>query len=195
MNTSQRIIFIVRHGEKPETPPPHGIDLKGNHDSHSLLPLGWQRAGALVRLFAPFDGRPRGGLATPTQLIAPDYEDPKVLAAHRTHETIFPLSQLLGVEIETPYDEGDEAKLGKALAEATTGAVTLICWEHDRLPTIANHIAPVAAGTEIPQTWPGDRFDVVWSFAYDSAGSRYVFSQVPQMLLSGDSDKPIHAHS
>jgi hypothetical protein len=189
-----RTIFISRHGEKPadppSQPPPFGVDVDGNQDAHSLLPLGWQRAGALATLFAPFGGALRGGILTPGQLISPDYGSSAKTAEHRTYQTIYPLSQLIGIDIENPYAEGSEAELGQSVAAASSG-VTLICWEHTAIPTIANNILPIAAGTVIPQTWPGNRFDVVWSFTLTPGVGSYEFSQVPQMLLAGDSDTPI----
>jgi hypothetical protein len=39
--------------------------------------------------------------------------------------------------------------------------------------------------------WPGDRFDVIWTFTLDRDGGRYVFGQVPQQLLGGDTDTVI----
>jgi broad specificity phosphatase PhoE len=178
-----RSIFIIRHGEKP--PPGHGVDAGGKQDEHSLVPLGWQRAGALATLFA---GK-RAAFPEPTELIAPKYA--KDASRERTHQTITPLAALLGVEIESPYKEGKEKKLAGKVAAATSG-VTLICWEHDHLPAIAANI-PTPPGTAIPASWPGKRFDVVWCFALDSDSGVYEFSQVPQMLLHGDRDTPIGA--
>jgi hypothetical protein len=96
-----RTIFIIRHAEKPHTPPPYGVDIDGNHDKHSLLPRGWQRAGALATLFAPCEGDFRPGLKIPTQLIAPDYGDENENARHRPHETLLPLKQRIGLDVET----------------------------------------------------------------------------------------------
>ena len=145
-DSSARTIFIIRHGEKPETPGsgkkpkvPFGVDLDGLYDVHSLLTVGWQRAGALATLFAPHDGRYRSGLTRPAQLIAPAYTTNPLV--ERTHETILPLSLLLKLEIESPFAEGDEEKLGKAVA-ASTASVTLICWEHKGIPVIAGAICP-----------------------------------------------------
>lgn len=182
---SARVIFVIRHGEKPPLlPPPSGVELDGTHDEHSLLPLGWQRAGALATLFAPYDGHLREGLAAPDELISPQY--PKGIATHRTYETIYPLSQLVGVAIANPYPEGAEARLAQTLAAATKG-VTLVCWEHHAIQKIAENIMP---DTTFPK-WPADRFDVVWSFVRVSSSPGYVFSQVPQMLLAGDRDTAI----
>jgi hypothetical protein len=193
MNTqTPRTIFLIRHGEKPETPPPYGVDVNGNQDEHSLLPRGWQRAGALAALFEPFGTQPRTGLATPTELISPDYGDPASTSVHRTYQTIQPLGELIQVATETPYSEGQEATLGAQLAAATTG-VTLVCWEHHAIHEIANSILPIAPGTQIPQAWPGQRFDVVWAFTYDTGASQYAFTQIPQMVLAGDENSPIPA--
>jgi hypothetical protein len=202
-----RTIFIIRHGEKPaDPPPPNGVDVDGNIDDHSLAPVGWQRAGALVGLFAPFGGCQRPGILTPERLYSPGYGSATKTAAERTHETILPLSQLLDLTIDNKYVEGkadpetgstgdtdapSEAQLGADVAAKTSG-VTLICWEHTAIAEIANAIVPIAAGTVIPQTWPDARYDVVWSFARPGgSGDPYVFSQIPQMLLWGDLDTPI----
>jgi len=189
-----RTIFISRHGEKPADPPaqppPFGVDVDGNQDGHSLVPRGWQRAGGLATLFAPFGRALRAGVLTPGQLISPDYGSSSKTAEHRTYQTIYPLSQLIGLDIQNPYAEGSEPELGQTVAAARSG-VTLICWEHTAIATIANSILPIAAGTVIPQTWPGDRFDVVWSFTFNPDADTYEFVQVPQMLLAGDIDTPI----
>ncbi len=191
---SARMIFITRHGEKPAdppaTPPPYGVDLQGNQNAHSLLPLGWQRAGGLASRFAPFASEVRTGLLTPSQLISPDYGTPAKTTEHRTYQTIYPLSQLTGIAIQNPYAEGSEPQLGQTVAAARSG-ITLICWEHQAIPAIANNILPIASGTTIPQTWPGTRFDVVWTFTFNTDTGVYEFGQTPQMLLAGDLDTPI----
>ncbi len=38
---------------------------------------------------------------------------------------------------------------------------------------------------QTPQTWPDDRFDIVWVF--ERADGGWSFTQVPQLLLAGDS--------
>jgi hypothetical protein len=177
-----RTVFILRHGEKP---PPQGVDVDGAPDDHSLVPRGWQRSGALTTLFAPFEGALRAGLLTPSELIAPAY--PKHAANERTHQTLLGISGRLELQVETPFAEGEEAQLGAVLAAARTG-VTLVCWEHKAIPAIADSIAPGAA---IPGTWPDDRFDVVWSFSLLAGADDYAFTQIPELLLAGDSPEPI----
>jgi hypothetical protein len=42
---------------------------------------------------------------------------------------------------------------------------------------------------DVAPKWPSDRFDMVWLFTWSS--NQYQFTQVPQLLLADDSDKPI----
>jgi hypothetical protein len=188
-------IYLIRHGEKPADPPtptappspPFGIDVNGNQDIHSLLPRGWQRSGALAVLFAPTTGPLQAGLHTPMTLLSPDYGKPKKTQAHRTYQTIQGLSARLNVPINTPYPEGQEPALATAVVADYTGVV-LICWEHQHIPAIAAAL-PTVSGTQIPAAWPGHRFDLIWSFSLNTGASSttYVFSQIPQQVLSGDS--------
>jgi hypothetical protein len=71
--------------------------------------------------------------------------------------------------------------------------VVLICWEHDHIPSLASSL-PAVAGTVIPQAWPGDRFDVIWTFTLaPGTPAQYAFTQIPQQLLSGDANTVIPA--
>jgi len=199
------IIYVIRHGEKPADPtpaahgksakptPPFGVDDQGNQDDHSLLPRGWQRSGALAVLFDPALGPQQAGLRLPGALLSPSYGNPGKTSTHRTYETILGLSGRLGVAIDSPFGEGQEPQLAASVVSSYSGVV-LICWEHDHIPALASAL-PTVPGTAIPQKWPGDRFDVVWTFTLvpGSAPARYTFGQVPQQLLSGDTDTVIPA--
>jgi hypothetical protein len=184
-----RVVYVMRHGEKPpDTPPPDGVDDQGVQNEHSLITLGWQRSGALATLFAPFLGPLRAGIVAPTELIAPSY--PKHESKERTHQTLSAISARLDVAVTAPYAEGSETELGQWLAAATTG-VTLVCWEHHAIPAIAAAIIPPIPGTPVPTRWPGDRFDMVWSFTRAPGADTYTFAQIPELLLAGDSPDPI----
>jgi broad specificity phosphatase PhoE len=203
---SPDIIYIIRHGEKPADPPavasgqtppapapPFGVDSQGNENPHSLLPRGWQRSGALAVLFDPATGPLQAALQTPDALLSPDYGSADKTAGHRTHETIQALSDRLGLAIVSAYAEGDEPALAAAVVSQNSGVV-LICWEHDHIPALASSL-PTVTGTVIPSPWPGDRFDVIWAFmlAPGTAPPQYTFTQIPQQLLSGDTDTVISA--
>jgi hypothetical protein len=200
------IIYIIRHGEKPADPPPaappanppapgppFGVDFQGIQDAHSLLPMGWQRSGALTVLFDPALGPLQAGLLTPATLLSPSYGDPGKTTAHRTYQTIQGLAGRLGLAIASPFAEGQEPALAASVVSGYSGVV-LICWEHDHIPALASAL-PAAPGTVIPQQWPGDRFDVIWVFTLVSGQSpvQYAFTQIPQQLLSGDTDTIIPA--
>ena len=190
-------IYIIRHGEKPEEPTPRravpahrGVDFQGHENEHSLLPRGWQRSGALAALFDPTQGPLRAGLQVPRMLVSPSYGDSGKTTRHRTHQTIRGISDRLGIAITTDFAKGREQHLAAALAESGPGAV-LICWEHAHIPALASAL-PLVPGTVIPKAWPDHRFDLIWAFTRTTR-DEYSFGQIPQLLLSGDTDTIIAA--
>jgi hypothetical protein len=200
------VIYIIRHGEKPADPPPvapgqsppppvapFGVDDQGVQDAHGLLPRGWQRSGALAVLFDPARGPLQAGLFTPAALLSPSYGSPGKTTAHRTYQTVQGLSERLGLPIASAFAEGQEPQLAVSVVSGYSGIV-LICWEHDHIPALASSL-PTMLGTAIPQKWPGDRFDVIWTFTLvpGAAPAQYTFGQHPQQLLSGDTDTVIPA--
>jgi hypothetical protein len=197
-------IYIIRHGEKPADPPPiapgqaapapaapFGVDFQGNQDPHSLLPRGWQRSGALAVLLDPAIGGTQAGLKTPAALLSPSYGHADKTTGHRTYQTIQALSDRLGLAIVSDFAEDSEPQLAAGVVSGYSGVV-LIRWEHDHIPAIATSL-PTAPGTVIPQPWPGDRFDVIWTFTLTPGTTQYTFGQIPQQLLSGDTDTVIPA--
>lgn len=202
-------IMIIRHGEKPPEPPKHkpppfGVTADGVQDGASLIVRGWQRAGALATFFAPQPGQPFGSpqIATPQFAYASKIEakgskptDKKGKqvgsTSRRPQETITPLLEKLGGAVTTDFsiDKGEEKSLAKAAA--ARAGVVLICWEHQSIPSIAQHL-PVDPKKPAPKSWPTDsnkkgRFDVVWVFDLEQGAGLYSFTQVPQNLLAGDS--------
>ena len=183
-------IMLIRHAEKPDDPPPpHGVNKHGDHDAESLTVHGWQRAGALACFFAPTHGPLQSPLiSTPQVLYAspPGSSGSEESKSQRPVETITPLAKKLGVTIDTSFTKGQEVQVAEA-AMGQSGTV-LVCWQHTDLHLIANQI--LGNDTTSPQTWPGDRYDVVWVFDL-RPDLGYNFFQVPQMLLAGDSTDPI----
>jgi hypothetical protein len=176
--------MVVRHGEKPsKPPPPYGIDAKGQQNEDCLIPRGWQRSGALACLFSDWGVAVRPGLAAPKSVYATE----PASKSKRPEETVSAVAalQLNGAKPDLNFKEGDEPKLAKAAKDAE-GPV-LIGWHHEAIPAIANAI--LGNKTTAPQHWPGKRFDMVWVF--DLNDGAWTFSQVPQLVLFGDSDKPI----
>ncbi len=185
-------VMLIRHAEKPVVlsngTQVNGIDESGNADANSLIPQGWQRAGALVPLF----GSSFGPLPTPSYLFAPNVFG---AGSKRPFETITPLAAELGITMDTTpggvspgqYAPADYARMvPDALA---CPGIVLIAWEHEFIPSIANLI--LGNSTTVPQAWPGARFDVVWTFDLNPATNTYSFNQLPQLLLQGDLSTPI----
>lgn len=200
-------IMLIRHGEKP-TGNTVGIDPDGQTDKSSLIVQGWQRAGALACLFAPTKGPlQHHQLATPDYLYAADphsdansdetsdeaTDDATDDAAsggttsggggdsNRPYQTILPLSKKMQKKIHHHLTKKQTKELVTEVTQRD--GVVLIAWEHGQIPKIANRI--LGNDTTAPQSWPGERFDIVWVFDLASDG-QYVFHQVPQLLLHGD---------
>lgn len=176
-------IMLIRHAEKP-TASIKGVTKAGAANKEELIVRGWQRSGALVRLFAPVDGKitdPR--LAQPKTIFASTVG--KHSKSLRPQHTVLALAMALNLKLDLRFPKGDETDLAKA-AVAAVGPV-LIAWEHEDIPDIVNSI--VSNNTTCPQKWAGSRFDLVW--VLDRQGQGWSFSQVPQMLLPGDSKSPI----
>ncbi len=186
--TQPAILLMIRHGEKPSDGD-QGIDEQGNANPDGLIPRGWERAGALVTLFAPNSTTLSSTLPRPGALVTPKYPEP----VHRPYLTLLPLSQRLGVTIESEHAVGaDPAKIVNSLIALDT-MVVLVCWEHEHLVNIADAVAnivPVANPEDVPTSWPDDRFDVLWRFDLNEQTGKWTFASLDQQLLAGDLFEP-----
>jgi hypothetical protein len=178
-------ILLIRHAEKPnDHGRVRGVDPLGRDDPNSLSVHGWQRAGALVRLFAPHDGGAAvPGLAVPDILCAP--RPTPATPSQRSGQTLTPLAEWLSLPIRMEHAKGDEAALVRSLL--AMDGVVLVAWSHEGIPAIAKALGP--AEPDWPRCWPKERFDLVWVFS--PAGGRWSLRQVPQWLLAGDSTRPL----
>jgi hypothetical protein len=189
LNTTK--IMIIRHAEKPSSVlpyvPPYGVTDTGDQDPESLTTQGWQRAGALACFFDPAYGPLQNShLVRPQFLYASKQKNLKH-GSRRPYETIKPLADKLGLEININFMKGEEEKMVEdALQKSGT---VLICWQHENIPTstmegpgIAKYILDTGSYDfsqvpqcllygdspdpikEAPDKWPDDRFDVVWVF-------------------------------
>jgi hypothetical protein len=182
-------IMIIRHAEKPAGKIA-GVDEAGESSGHHLSVRGWQRAGALACLFAPAQGPLQNPLLAKPAFIfasaAATDPEPRDTKSRRSEETVTPLAQLIGVDINLTFSKGEERELAEA-AKACHGPV-LIAWRHEGIPLISNAILGTAAA---PQSWPKERFDVVFVFTLNPSTGTYSFAQVGQRVLAGDSAEPI----
>ena len=176
-------IMIIRHAEKPDGKGPvHGVSVSGVHDRHELTVRGWQRAGALVRYFAPHDGvfhtpllsQPRAIFTSAATADSPSF---------RSQNTVAPLAAMLGMRIDIGHPEGDED--GLAATVLANEGPALISWHHKRIPALIDAITGFAVAR--PGHWPDRRFDIVWVLDRDHPGAPWLFAQTPQRLLPSDS--------
>ena len=210
-------IMVIRHAERPD---PYGgskylgvNDLgteTGDAGIEHLVTLGWERAGALVTLFARPWGPKAPLLQTPQFLFA---SDPKARAdddpgaagpSQRPYETLTALAAKLGIAINTTFRKSQYAEM-VAAALRCDGAV-LIAWQHEDIPLRAGEIAGLReeiltqTATEgtlgVPKAWPNGpdeaRYDLVFVFDRPSGeGPITQFTVVAQTLLAGDVAYPI----
>jgi broad specificity phosphatase PhoE len=177
-------IMVIRHAEKPNGG--QGVMPDGSASPEALTPAGWQRAGALVGLFAPPSGHfADARLATPQAVYASGVAHHS--SSLRPQQTVAPLAAKLGSPVNTDHPKGDEAALVQAVTRI--GGTVLIAWEHEAIPAIASLV--LGGNQGIPQHWPDDRFDLVWVFDRPDSGGAWSLTQVPQRLLAGDRTDPI----
>jgi hypothetical protein len=170
-------VMIIRHAEKPDK---HagvfGVTEAGVADKDELTVKGWQRAGALVRVFNPtVPPGLRPDVAVPGAIFAapPTEQNPSKRPLH----TVMPLAADLGLKIRTEFALHQESDLVAAAMEAA--ATVLVCWHHERIPKLV-----AAFGLEL-EDWPDEVFDRV--IVLDRAGDKWMLNTVPQHLLPGDS--------
>lgn len=207
------IIMIVRHAEKPDAygavgTQYYGVDPTGSiagnpaGDKH-LITQGWQRAGALVSLFAPGLGKGTVAppLAVPKFLFAADPGDMKETdgkgPSKRPAETLSAVASVLGLTVNTDFADTDYHHMVKTAL--TCDGPVLIAWQHEDIPllnkakdpgmsqSILDHTktpAAQAAQLNIPKSWPHGplwtggpaeaRYDLVFVFQRDAANTGFI---------------------
>lgn len=178
MTAATRRVMLIRHAEEPDPDTGDlGVDERGCPDADALSVRGWQRAGALVRLFVPrkgFGAVPH--LAVPAALFAAN--DPG--KSSRPLCTLQPLGRLLGLPVDTRFgSENDVAPLLAALG--TCQGPVLLAWRHRSIASLAQALAGPGRA---PERWEAGRYDLVWVF--EQRGGAWHFINVPQRLLPGD---------
>ena len=177
--------MLIRHAEKPAKDfVPYGVTRKGERDKESLQVRGWQRAGALIGLFAP-PGSINPSLARPQFLYAS--KPLRRRGSRRPFQTLIPVAEKLEIGINTNFPRFEFEKMLEEVYSCK-GAV-LICWQREYLPAIALRI--LDDRKIAPAYWPEDCYDMIWVFDLDRSSGQYRFKQVPQKLLAGDVTTPI----
>jgi broad specificity phosphatase PhoE len=154
-----KVIYIIRHAEKPD-----------GGDDPDLSPKGYERAAALANVI-------------PDHFSVPDmiFAAAKSKHSDRPVETVTPLAQNLHLSIQDNVSDKDYADLAHALLTDPryTGKTILICWHHEEIPDLAQ-----ALGADAPKKWSSDVFDRVWELTFDQG--HVVFQNLPEKALPGD---------
>ena len=138
-------VIVMRHAEKsPDLNDPH------------LTVAGEQRAMSLSTYIPARFGKPDFIFATMNSLHS-----------SRPYETVFPLSQVIGVPIDQSHADQDYGALALDLrgAERYRDKSILICWHHGNIPSLLNAMGALA-GT-YPDPWPSTTFNMIMKLTID----------------------------
>ncbi|NBV24087.1 MAG: hypothetical protein EBS05_19475 [Proteobacteria bacterium] len=144
-----KAIIVIRHGEKPDDP-----------EELHLSKEGVARSKKLVAFFTKDKHAIKHGL--PTVLIA---SHPTQRGhGQRPRETLEPLAAKLKLEIETPFESRDYAKLAYVLTTDARyqGKVVVICWVHEHLPALAAALGVMPE----PSKWKDSDYDTAYVITY-----------------------------
>ena len=143
-------VYIIRHCEK-----------EGSRRHCNAV--GLQRAAFLRDLF----GKEGGTFLAPSELYARPPE-PKGFVT-REMDTLAPLSEALGVDIQAYTVEQGRALAGRLLQEVGDGRLcgkaALICWQHENIKSLARDLGCDFRGC--PLGWDDADFDSVVELTYE----------------------------
>jgi len=152
----ESMLVAIRHGEKPNDPSDPGLTTDGKHRATYI-----SRCGAKKTLALPY-GRPQ-------VLIAPTPG-----GSTRPRDTLQPLADVLGLNIDLSISNDDAAGFAKKVQKLACNTTMLAAWDHNFLPALmgALHV-PNAPGvwpkTCDSPTWPEPSdldppvcYDLIW---------------------------------
>jgi len=154
-----KLVMIIRHGEK------------FSDSSPSLSPKGQARAYCLINVFGK-----NGTYASPQKIYAQNPTEKK--QSTRPKDTVTPLSEDLGIQLDLSFTSGQIKKLTNAIS-ISPQKVILISWSNDNIPEIAEKL-----GISNPPDWDNDTFDEIWMI-YDSDTTSYLSSNTKRDVYSG----------
>jgi hypothetical protein len=147
---AQQLILLMRHAEKPEDPA-----------DPNLSAAGLERAKALPARITPILGGPLNCI----------FAAEKSNHSDRPVETVEPLSEETGVEIDESFADADYATLAAQLRSRAlyANARIIICWHHENIPAFAHDLG--APPGVCPNPWPSTVFDLILKFEFSGQSS------------------------
>ena len=162
-------LLLIRHGEK-----------SGDPEDAMLTAAGQARAQAYVAYFRnlSLDSQP---VAAPSFLIAAADSKDSV----RSRLTLTPLSQALGLPIDSAVADHDYPQLAqRLLGDARYDhATSLVCWHHGQILALARALG--AAESALPHIWPDTVFGWLIRLEFDATGRLAIAHACNERLGSG----------
>jgi hypothetical protein len=168
-------LLIVRHCEK------EGPSVADKHGNQHCSYLGHERAQFLPTLFGP------GLWPSPSLLYAFSNKRGHHMN-YREIETLSPLANKLGLEINSGYSNGGplaDDVFTHLSSGALCGQTVLVSWKHSLIPDLARALGCADCSAVFP-----DEFDPVWQlkFVLDVLGTD-IFQQHHKIVKDDDDDK------
>ncbi|WP_203546697.1 flagellar basal body-associated protein FliL [Dyella caseinilytica] len=160
-------VMIIRHAEKPESGP-------------GLTPEGEARAQAYVSYFEHFNVN--GASMVPNALYAS--ADSK--SSMRPRLTITPLSQALGLPLDTRFADKQTKEMADALRNEAHGNHVLIAWHHGEIPKLIHDLGGDSSALIPGDKWPSDVFGWVVVLQYDHKGKLVASQVIHEHLMPDD---------
>ena len=137
-------ILIMRHAEKPDDP----LD-------PDLSPAGYARAEQLATYLPAAFGTPQFLFASTASRHS-----------RRPIETLTPIAKACGLEIDTSFADQDYDALAHTLHHTPRydGGLTVICWHHGYLPSLADALK--ANPGDYPDPWDPSVFNLIVKLAF-----------------------------
>ena len=172
-----KVIYIVRHGEKPGETHIEHID-----DGVNLAPAGRTRATGIAH------HAPSLFSVKSHKKINYVFATAKSKMSVRPIETIQPLAEFCKTKINAKFRDEDFYKLAKEITgkKKYDQSVVVICWHHGKIPHLIEALGGIAGVHPIENGHWDDRvFDRVIRMTKTENG--ILVESLPQRLLYGDS--------
>ncbi|EKX37492.1 hypothetical protein GUITHDRAFT_116299 [Guillardia theta CCMP2712] len=132
----QAEVIIVRHGEKPADSSDNGLSMVGHARAVYISNCSLHVSRILDR-------------GPPNRLVAARTEPGK---SSRAFDTLLPLSEQLGLPVESSIGKKDMSSLLLLLSSLSCGDTALVSWHHELIPDIVRSLG--APNAEDFAAWP-----------------------------------------
>ena len=146
-------VLIIRHAEEPA----HGDGLSATGTAHADFYVNYfenyhLNAAAPIRLTALFAAANSS-------------------SSHRPYLTLAPLSQAIGLPIDTQFKDDDYPKLVDNLQTVDHGRYILVCWHHGNIPDLVRALGADPRALLPDGKWPDEQYGWLIQLHFDKLGA------------------------